>query len=116
MPGPFTFLLMRPQLAQNVGISLRALWNSGFTDLRLIDPQHPWPCPEGIKAAAGAGSQWKKICVFKTFEEATTDIGHLFATTVRPRDMVKPVCTLPKLSQELKKIHISTKQKIGFLF
>ena len=72
MSVDFAFILVRPQLVQNVGITLRALWNCGMTDLRLVAPQHPWPCPDGIKTAAGAGSQWRKIRVFETLADATS--------------------------------------------
>ncbi|TGW14461.1 hypothetical protein EIL50_05425, partial [bacterium NHP-B] len=43
------FILVRPQLPENVGTALRALWNCGMDELRLVSPKHAWPCEKGLK-------------------------------------------------------------------
>lgn len=111
------FILVRPQLSENVGTALRALWNCGQTDLRLIAPREPWPGEKGLNAAAGAASQAHHVRTFPTLQAATVDLHHMLATTVRPRDMVKPVCPLEELSPHLKTLKAGQNDlKVGFLF
>ena len=105
------FILVRPQLPENIGTTLRALWNCGQTDLRLVSPKHPWPCEKGVKAAAGALRHPHDVKVFSCLASAVSDLEYVIATTARARDMVKPVYSLKALSEKLPQ-----KQKIGFLF
>jgi tRNA/rRNA methyltransferase len=90
-----TFILVRPQLAENVGTCFRALWNCGLQDLRLVSPK-AWPHEKGLKAAAGAHTHLDRVRVFESIQEATADLNCTFATTARRRDMVKPFFELPQ--------------------
>ena len=105
------FILVRPQLSENIGTALRAMWNCGQKDLRLVAPKHPWPCEKGLKAAAGALKHPHDVRVFDSLADATADLEYVVATTARERDMVKPVCSLKTLSSTLPDV-----QRIGFLF
>ena len=40
--GPAT-VLVRPQLAVNIGMCARAMANLGLNDLRLVSPREGWP-------------------------------------------------------------------------
>ena len=40
--GP-AIVLVRPQLAVNIGMCARAMANFGLTDLRLVSPREGWP-------------------------------------------------------------------------
>jgi len=91
------FILVRPQLAENIGTSLRALWNCGYTDLRLVNPKESWPTEKGIKAAAGAADQASEVRTFSSLEEAVKECTFVVALTVRTRDMIKPVVNLEGL-------------------
>jgi len=86
-------VLVRPQLAQNVGMVLRAMANCGLDRLRLVTPREPWPHPEGRAAAAGAEAAMAEITVFKDLDAALADLHRVYATTARARDQVKPVLT-----------------------
>ena len=37
------FLLVKPQLPENIGFCARALKNFGFKKLDLVDPKEKWP-------------------------------------------------------------------------
>ncbi len=113
------FILMKPQLAENVGTALRALWNCGMDDLRLVTPKTSWPSEKGLKAAAGAAKKASSVRTFKTLEEAAADIHLLMATTVRTRDMKKPCYGLPDIPKLLTTLahpnSQNTSKKMGFL-
>ncbi len=40
-------VLVRPQLAVNIGMCARAMANFGLSDLRLVNPREGWPRTEG---------------------------------------------------------------------
>lgn len=86
-------ILVRPQLGENIGKAARAMLNFGLTDLRLVAPRDGWPNPDAGPTAAGAGSVLESARVYETVEEAVADCTHIYATTVRNRDMPKPVAT-----------------------
>jgi tRNA/rRNA methyltransferase len=90
LEGPI-IILVRPQLGENIGKAARAMLNFGLTELRLVAPRDGWPNPSAGPAAAGADIVLENAEVFETLEEAIADIAHVYATTVRKRDQVKPV-------------------------
>lgn len=84
-------VLVRPQLGENIGKTARAMLNFGLTDLRLVAPRDGWPNPDAGPSAAGADHVLDDARAFETLDEALADCNHVFATTVRPRDMIKEV-------------------------
>ena len=84
-------VLVRPQLGQNIGKAARAMLNFGLTELRLVAPRDGWPNPEAGPAASGADIVLEHAEVFATTHEAIVDCSHVFASTVRRRDLVMPV-------------------------
>lgn len=85
------FVLVRPQLGQNIGKAARAMLNFGLTDMRLVAPRDGWPNPEAGPAASGADIVLEGAQVFATLGEAIADCSQVFAATVRRRDLVMPV-------------------------
>lgn len=90
MPLP-VIVLVRPQLGENIGKAARAMLNFGLTDLRLVDPRDGWPNPDAGPSAAGADCVLDEALAFETLDAALFDCNQVFATTVRPRDMIKEV-------------------------
>ena len=84
-------VLVRPQLAENIGKAARAMLNFGLVDLRLVSPRDGWPNPDAGPAASGADSVIASARVFDTVAAAVADCAHVYATTVRRRGVVKPV-------------------------
>ena len=85
------FVLVRPQLGENIGKAARAMLNFGLTDLRLVSPRDGWPNPDAGPAASGADVVLAQARVFSTLAEAVADCSQVIATTVRRRDLIKPV-------------------------
>ncbi|UCH75883.1 MAG: RNA methyltransferase [Rhodospirillales bacterium] len=90
--GP-AIILVRPQLGENIGAAARAMLNCGLTDLRLVAPRDGWPNPQAVRAASGADLVIERARVHQSTEDAISDLRRVFATTARPRDMVKTVMT-----------------------
>ena len=84
-------VLVRPQLGQNIGKAARAMLNFGLTEMRLVAPRDGWPNPDAGPAASGADRVLEQAQLFETVEEAIADCSHVFASTVRRRDLVMPV-------------------------
>jgi tRNA/rRNA methyltransferase len=84
-------VLVRPQLGQNIGKAARAMLNFGLTEMRLVAPRDGWPNPEAGPAASGADVVLEKAQLFDSVEASIADCHHVFASTVRRRDLVMPV-------------------------
>ena len=90
MNGP-AFVLVAPQMGENIGAAARVMANFGLHDLRLVAPRDGWPNPAAETMSAGALPDVVTARVFDTVEAAIADCGIVFATTARPREMEKPV-------------------------
>ena len=84
-------VLVRPQLGQNIGKAARAMLNFGLTEMRLVAPRDGWPNPDAGPAASGADAVLERAQLFDTVDAAIADCSHVFASTVRRRDLVMPV-------------------------
>ena len=95
------FVLVRPQLGENIGKAARAMLNFGLTDMRLVAPRDGWPNPAAGPAASGADIVLEKAQVFETVADALADCTQVYATTVRKRGLVKPVVTPEEAAREI---------------
>ncbi|MGQ0562460.1 MAG: RNA methyltransferase [Gemmatimonadota bacterium] len=86
-------ILVGTQLAENIGMTARAMLNCGLTDLRLVRPRPQWPNERAAAAAAGADAVLDGARIFGTTAEAIADLHYVYATTGRAREIVKPVVT-----------------------
>lgn len=85
------FILVAPQMGENIGAAARVMANFGLTDLRLVAPRDGWPNPAAETMSAGALPDVVTVQVFEQVEAAIADCGLVLATTARPRGMEKPV-------------------------
>tara|TARA_A100001037_G_scaffold52491_1_gene44551 strand:- start:1309 stop:2109 length:801 start_codon:yes stop_codon:yes gene_type:complete len=91
-PGDgLAIILIETSLAENIGMTARAMMNFGLTDLRLVRPKCKWPHTKAINASSGAHAVLTNAKIFETTAEAVADLHRLGATTARLRDMIKPV-------------------------
>ena len=95
-------MLVEPQLGENIGMVARAMLNCGLTRLCLVRPRDGWPNPAAEAAAAGAGEVLDAAAVYDTTPEALVGCRRVYATTARPRDMVKPVLTPRAAAREMR--------------
>jgi TrmH family RNA methyltransferase len=97
-------ILVRPQLADNIGACARAMANGGLFDLRLVAPRDGWPQEKAWRMASGADRILDAATVHGTVADAVADLHHVFATCPRPRHIVKPVLTARGAAAELREI------------
>lgn len=90
---PPVFILVRPQLGENIGAAARAMLNFGLDRMRLVAPRDGWPNVDAWRVASGAGRVLDRAGLFPDLAAAIADCDIVFATTARPRDLVKEVVT-----------------------
>ncbi len=114
LPGP-AVILVKPQLGENIGMVARAMLNCGLTELRLVAPRDGWPSEKAEAAASGADAVIAGARLFDTTENAIADLQRVYATTARPRGMVKPVVTPAQAAAELR-AEAAAGHRTGLLF
>ncbi len=92
MPDP-AFILVRPQMGENIGAAARAMLNFGQERMRIVDPRDGWPNPRAVALASGAGRLLDNAGVFSNVADAVADSTHVYATTARQRGLTLPVMT-----------------------
>jgi TrmH family RNA methyltransferase len=97
-------ILVRPQLAENIGAVARAMGNGGLFHLRLVAPRDGWPQPKAWRTASGADAILEAASVHAALAEAVADLHHVYATCPRPRHIITPVLTARGAAAELREV------------
>lgn len=113
-PQP-TFVLVRPQMGENIGAAARAMLNFGLDRMRLVAPRDGWPNQSAVAMASGAGRVLDDAVLVERTVDAVADCTYVFATTARQRDMTKPVLT-PQRAMEVAREKIAGGEKVAVLF
>jgi len=113
-PAP-AVILVNPQLGENIGTAVRAMANFGLSELRIVDPRDGWPNPRAVSAASGADWIIEGAQVFADLAAALADLHHVYATTARPRGMIKEVTTPERAAADMH-ARIARGEKLGILF
>lgn len=98
--GP-VIVLVEPQMGENIGKAARAMLNFGLDEMRLVAPRDGWPNPAAVPTAAGADRVLDRITVHASVADAVGDCADIYATTVRPRGLPKPVLTPAEAAREM---------------
>ena len=105
------FILVRPQLGENIGSVARAIKNFNITKLRIVNPRCVWPNDKALATSVGAKDILKKSKVFNSIDSSIADLDIVFASTSRIRKVNKKIIPILDLSKSIKR-----KKKIGILF
>lgn len=97
-------ILVRPQLAENIGACARAMANGGLFHLRLVAPRDGWPQARAWRTSSGADCILDAASVHETVAAAVADLHRVFATCPRPRHIIKTVLTARGAAAELRAI------------
>ncbi|MFN3641780.1 MAG: RNA methyltransferase [Gemmobacter sp.] len=114
-PIPPAFILVRPQMGENIGAAARAMLNFGLTALRVVAPRDGWPNPRAVAMASGAGRLLDHAGPFPDVAAAIADCHYVFATTARPRELTKPVVT-PEAAMAEARALAGHGKRVGVLF
>jgi tRNA/rRNA methyltransferase len=113
-PSP-VIILVRPQLAENIGSVARAMGNGGLFHLRLVAPRDGWPQERAWRTGSGADRILDAATVHPDVADAVSDLHRVFATCPRPRHIIKPVLTARGAAAEINAIGARA-LKCGILF
>ena len=118
MPTPIkapAFILVRPQMGENIGASARAMWNFGLDHMRVVAPRDGWPNERAVALASGAGRLLDAAGLHDDVPAAIADCTYVYATTARPRGMTTPIVTPERAMQQARAI-AAEGGKVGVLF
>lgn len=109
------FVLVRPQMGENIGAAARAMWNFGLDRMRIVAPRDGWPNSKAVAMASGAGRLLDEAQLSPDVPDAVADCSFVFATTARPRGLTKPVFS-PEAAMELAAKKIAAGEKVAVMF
>ena len=107
------FVLIRPQLPENIGFCARALKNFGFEKLDLVNPKEKWPSRKAIATSVGAKNILKKTKIHSNIKSAVSNYDIVYASSARKRDINKKHLSFNKFIESIKK---NKNKKIGIMF
>ena len=113
--GQPAFILVGPQMGENIGAAARAMWNFGLDRLRLVAPRDGWPNPKAEAMASGATCVLDRVEVAANTAEACADLTRVYATTARDRAMTKTVMT-PEAAMAEARALAAAGERVGVLF
>jgi len=114
IPQP-AFVLVRPQMGENVGAAVRAMWNFELDRMRIVAPRDGWPNPKAVAMASGAGRLLDESQLSDRVIDAVADCTYVFATTARHRGLTKPIFS-PERAMELAREKIAAGERVAVLF
>ena len=97
------FVLIKPQLPENIGFSARALKNFGFKKLKIVKPKEKWPNRKAIATSVGANDILKKTKIYSNLKDAIQDYHIVYATSARRRDINKKHLSFKQFIKSVKK-------------
>ena len=79
MKNNYGFVLIEPQIGENIGASARSLKNFGFNDLTITNPKCGWPNIKAKATSVGAFDIINKTKVFKNINSAIKNFDLIFS-------------------------------------
>ncbi len=113
MKNNYGFVLIQPQLGENIGASARSLKNFGFNNLIITSPKCSWPNIKAKATSVGAFDIIDKTKVFKNTNSAIKNFDLIFSFSARKRDVNKKHINIYNFLEIIKK---QKKKKIGLMF
>ena len=113
MKNKYGFILVKPQLGENIGASARSLKNFGFNNLIITSPKLGWPNIKAKATSVGALDIINKTKVFDKTVSAIKNFDIIFSFSARRRDINKKHIGIQLFLKKLKKIN---SKKIGLMF
>jgi len=105
------FILVRPQIGENIGSVARAIKNFNIKYLRIVNPRCKWPNQKANATSVGAKDILKSTKIYDSVEKSIGDLDIIFATSSRIRKINKKIISVSNLEKKIKK-----GRKIGILF
>ncbi|MDA9090170.1 RNA methyltransferase [Pelagibacteraceae bacterium] len=113
MKSKFGFVLIKPQIGENIGACARSLKNFGFSNLHIVSPKQNWPNAKAKATSVGAYDIIKKTKIFDKTLDAISNFDIIFSLSARKRDINKRHISVKEF---LKIIATKDKKKYGLMF
>ena len=113
MQNKFGFILVKPQLGENIGACARSMKNFGFNKLLIVEPKINFPNHKAKATSVGAYDIIDKAKVFNNVEDAINSFNLVVSLSARRRDINKKHISLEDFQK------IITKRKnlnVGLMF
>jgi len=107
------FVLIKPQLPENIGFCARALKNFGFKKLDLVQPKEKWPNRKAVATSVGANDIFKKTKIYSDIKSAVNSYDIVYASSARKRDINKKHLSFKQFIESIKK---NKNKNIGVIF
>ncbi len=107
MKNKFGFILIKPQLGENIGACARSMKNFGFENLNIVSPVFSFPNHKTKVTSVGAFDVVNKTKVFKNIQDAINPFDIVISFSARKRDINKKNITI----NDLKNIINNNKKK-----
>ena len=101
--GNIHFILVRPQMGENIGSVARAIKNFNIKNLRIVNPRCHWPNQKALATSVGAKDVLRSTKVYSSIEKSIGDLDIIFASTSRIRKINKKIISILDLKKKLKK-------------
>jgi tRNA/rRNA methyltransferase len=112
MKNKFGFILVKPQLGENIGACARSMKNFGFSKLYIVNPKINFPNHKAKATSVGAYDVINKAKVFNNIENAIKSFNLVISLSARQRDINKKHISLQEFQNIIKK----KKYNIGLMF
>ena len=103
MKNKFGFILIKPQLGENIGACARSMKNFGFTKLHIVSPKINFPNHKAKAMSVGAFDVINKAKVFNQTRSAISNFDIVISLSARRRDINKKHISLNEFLKLVKK-------------
>ena len=103
MKNKFGFILIKPQLGENIGACARSMKNFGFNKLNIVSPKISFPNHKAKATSVGAFDIINKAKVFSETKDAISSFDTVISLSARRRDINKKHISLNDFLNIIKK-------------
>ena len=112
MSSKFGFILVKPQLGENIGACARAMKNFGFSKLYIVEPKINFPNHKAKATSVGAYDIINKARVFSNIQDAIEPFNLVVSLSARRRDINKKNISLKEFQKIIKRRNLN----LGLMF
>jgi tRNA/rRNA methyltransferase len=112
MKSKFGFILVKPQLGENIGACARSMKNFGFSKLYIVEPKTNFPNHKAKATSVGAYDIINKAKVFNKVENAIKSFNIVISLSARRRDINKKHISFKEFQNIVKQKNLN----VGLMF
>ncbi len=113
MKNKFGFILVNPQMGENIGACARSLKNFNLSNLIIVNPKQGWPNIKTKATSVGAFDIIKKAKTYSSVSDSLNRFDVIFALSSRKRDINKKHVSF---NDFIKIISNNRERNYGFMF